>query len=153
MLEFDVDLACWDLEASDAGSVIAHLAARMAARGCVAAEYGDQTLAREHQHPTGLPTRPFCIAFPHADATGVARSALAVAALCRPVIFKNMADPDEDLAVEIVFMLANRRPEEQIGTLRQLAELFGQAEKLAALRAQPNAAQATAWLKGELVLD
>jgi mannitol/fructose-specific phosphotransferase system IIA component (Ntr-type) len=55
--------------------------------------------------------------------------------------------------VEIVFLLANGQPEEQIGTLRQLAELFGQAEKLAALRAQPNAAQAAAWLKVELALD
>jgi PTS system galactitol-specific IIA component len=153
MLEFDAGLACWDLEAADAGSVITHLAARLAARGCVGGEYGAQTLAREHQHPTGLPTRPFCIAFPHAEPEGVARSALAVAALRRPVTFKNMADPDEDLAVEIVFLLANGQPEEQIGTLRQLAELFGQAEKLAALRAQPNAAQAAAWLKVELALD
>jgi galactitol PTS system EIIA component len=153
VLEFGVDLALWDLDVPDARTVIDRLAASMAARGCVAPGYGESTFARERKHPTGLPTRPFCIAFPHADAEGVARSALAVAQLRHPVVFKNMADPDADLLVEAVFMLANNRPEEQVTALRKLAQLFGQSEKLLALRAQASATDAAAWLKAELGLE
>jgi PTS system galactitol-specific IIA component len=119
----------------------------------VGPDYGAQTLLREEKHPTGLPTAPFCIAFPHADAEGVNRSALALAVLRRPVIFRNMADPDEELEVHLVLMLANKSPQEQIRTLRNLAILFGEPEKLAALRSQPTPASAAAWLRQELNLS
>ena len=130
MLEFNESLIAFDFEAKDARQVIDLLAGKMYAQRLVAAEYGEQTWARELNHPTGLPTRPFSIAFPHADAIGVNRSALGVAVLRQPVTFQNMADPDEGLDVMLVFMLANRDPEEQIQTLRNLAVLFGQPEKL-----------------------
>jgi PTS system galactitol-specific IIA component len=104
-------------------------------------------------HPTGLPTKPFCIAFPHADAEGVNHSALGVAVMHQPVKFQNMADPDEDLDVMLVFMLANRDPQEQIQTLRNLAVLFGQPEKLTELRDQTTLQGVVSWLRRELRLS
>ena len=68
MLEFNEKLIAFDLQAEDAKEVIVLLAGKMHAQGLVSAEYGAQTWAREMIHPTGLPTKPFCIAFPHADA-------------------------------------------------------------------------------------
>lgn len=152
MLEFNESLIAFDLEAQDAREVIDILAGKMHAQGLVAAEYGMQTWERELHHPTGLPTKPFCIAFPHADAGGVHRSALGVAVMNQPVIFQNMADPDEGLDVMLVFMLANREPEEQIQTLRNLAELFGQPDKLVALREQSTLQGIESWLRRELRL-
>ena len=70
MLEFNESLIAFELQAKDAKEVIDHLAGRMLAQGLVAADYGAQTWVRELEHPTGLPTKPFCIAFPHADAAG-----------------------------------------------------------------------------------
>ena len=152
-MEFNETLIANNLEATNAREVIEALADRLHAAGFVSAEYGAQTWAREQVHPTGLPTKPFCIAFPHADAQGVNRSALAVASMKEPVRFKNMADPEEDLDILLVFMLANRSPEEQIETLRNLALLFGQPEKLIALRSQPTPQEVVAWLKHELRLS
>lgn len=153
MLEFNESLIAFDFEAKDAHEVIDLLAGRMYAQRLVAAEYGEQTWHRELNHPTGLPTKPFCIAFPHADAVGVNRSALGVAVLRQPVTFQNMADPDEGLDVLLVFMLANRDPEEQIETLRHLAVLFGQPEKLIELRNQSTLHGVESWLKRELRLS
>jgi PTS system galactitol-specific IIA component len=153
MLEFNDSLIAFDLQAQDAKEVIQNLADKMHAQGLVAAEYGAQTWARELDHPTGLPTNPFCIAFPHADAAGVNRSALGVAVLRQPVKFQNMADPDEGLDVSLVFMLANRDPEEQIQTLRNLAVLFGQPEKLTELRDQTSLQGVASWLRRELRLS
>jgi PTS system galactitol-specific IIA component len=152
VLEFNESLIAFDLQAKNAKEVIDLLSGSMYAQGLVSAEYGAQTWARELEHPTGLPTKPFCIAFPHADAQGVNRSALGVAVMHQPVQFQNMADPDESLDVELIFMLANRDPEEQIQTLRNLAVLFGQPEKLVELRNQVTLKGAASWLKRELHL-
>ena len=153
MLEFNESLIAFDLQATDAKEVIDLLAGKMHAQGLVAADYGAQTWEREMLHPTGLPTKPFFIVFPHADADGVDRSALGVAVLRAPVKFQNMADPDEGLDVMIVFMLANRDPEEQIQTLRNLAVLFGQPEKLVELRDQTTLQGVESWLRRELRLS
>jgi PTS system galactitol-specific IIA component len=150
VLKFDQSLIAYDFQARDAREVIDLLAGKMHQQGFVAAEYGAQTWAREVVHPTGLPTKPYCIAFPHADADGVNHSALGVAVLRQPVKFQNMADPDEGLDVMLVFMLANRNPEEQIETLRNLATLFGQPEKLVELRDQTSLQGVESWLKREL---
>ncbi len=152
MLEFNESLIAFDIQAKNAKEVIDLLSGSMYAQGLVSAEYGAQTWARELEHPTGLPTKPFCIAFPHADAQGVNRSALGVAVMHQPVKFQNMADPDESLDVELIFMLAHRDPEEQIQTLRNLAVLFGQPEKLVELRNQVTLKGAASWLKRELHL-
>lgn len=153
MLEFNESLIAFDLQAKDAREVIEFLSGKMHAQELVAADYGIQTWAREMTHPTGLPTKPFCIAFPHADAEGVNRSALGVAVMHQPVKFQNMADPDEGLDVMLVFMLANRDPEEQIQTLRSLAVLFGQPEKLVELRDQATLQGFESWLRRELRLS
>ena len=152
MLEFNEALIAFDLYASDAREVIDLLAGKLQSQDLVAADYGAQTWSRELNHPTGLPTKPFCIAFPHADAEGVNQSALAVAMLREPVVFQNMADPEEGLDVMLVFMLANRNPEEQIQTLRNLAMLFGQPEKLIELRDQTTPQGVQDWLRRELRL-
>lgn len=152
MLEFNEALIAFDLYASDAREVIDLLAGKLQSQDLVAADYGAQTWSRELNHPTGLPTKPFCIAFPHADAEGVNQSALAVAMLREPVVFQNMADPEERLDVMLVFMLANRNPEEQIQTLRNLAMLFGQPEKLIELRDQTTPQGVEDWLRRELRL-
>lgn len=153
MLELHESLIAYNLEAACAQEVIEDLAGRLHAAGFVSADYGTQTWLRELVHPTGLPTKPFCIAFPHAEAEGVRKSSLAIAKLSHPVSFKNMADPDEDLEVHLVLMLANKSPEEQIKTLRNLAMLFGEPDKLVALRDQATLQDTLAWLRRELRLD
>ena len=152
MIKFEESFVIAELEAENSDQVINQLAGCLCQAGLVEEYYGQATIDRELEHPTGLPTRPFPIAFPHADADGVKHSALAVACLKNPVKFKNMADPDEDLDVEIVIMLANRSPEEQIETLRNLAELFGEPEKLAELKTITKSCGIVDWLKKELAL-
>ncbi len=153
MLAFNESSVMIDLDAPDAHTVISLLAEALHIQGLVSADYGKQTWTRELEHPTGLPTKPFSIAFPHADAEGVHQSALAVAILRNPIKFQNMGDPDETLDVFIVLMLANKNPEEQIQTLRNLAMLFGQPEKLVELRDLTTNQAVTAWLKQELLLN
>lgn len=151
MLEISPEYILLNLEAEDAQDAIERMCAPLHTHGAVRLSYAQDTLEREANHPTGLPTKPFPIAFPHAEAEGVHRSALAVATLESPVDFRNMADPDEALAVEIIFLLANREPEEQVQALRRLALIFGEAEKLVALREMQDAKQTALWLTSEIL--
>ena len=151
MLEIDPNYILLDLEAGDAHDAIELMCAPLHDHGAVRATYADETIERERKHPTGLPTRPFPIAFPHAEAEGVHRSALSVATLRKPVDFRNMAEPEEDLPVEIIFLLANREPEEQVQALRRLALIFGESEKLVALREMQDPVQTAKWLTSEIL--
>ncbi len=151
MLLIEPSFMLLDFEASDAEAVILALSERLHAHGAVEAAYGDQTIARERLHPTGLPTKPFAIAFPHAEAEGVYQSSLAVATLRSPVNFLNMGDPEERLDVEIVFLLANKEPEEQVQALRQLALLFSDQEKLVYLRQLDSEMTAVEWFRDQLL--
>ena len=153
MLEFNEELVLLDLIAPDSESVIRSLADKLYGQRLVSSDYGQKTFERELNHPTGLPTTPFFIAFPHADADGVRISSLAIATLRNPVVFKNMADPEEDLPVDLVLMLANNSPEEQVQTLRSLALIFGESEKLVALRSLSTPEEVVAWFRLELSLD
>ena len=151
MLVIDPSFMLLNLEAPDAEGVINALSDRLYAYGAVNAEYGQETINREKAHPTGLPTKPFAIAFPHAEAEGVHQSSLAVATLNTPIQFLNMGDPDESLDVEIVFLLANKEPEEQVQALRQLALIFSDNNKLVHLKGIDSSEMAANWLQKELL--
>ncbi len=81
-------------------------------------------MSREKAFPTGLLLGSNNIAIPHTDAKHVIKPAIALATLEKPVIFKNMANPVEDLPVNIVFMLALNSPHAQVNMLQQLVSLF-----------------------------
>jgi PTS system galactitol-specific IIA component len=153
LLAFHKGLVLLNLEATSDMEVINLLADRLHASGLVSENYGRLTCEREAEHPTGLPTRPYCIAIPHADPGDVTQSSLAFASMKNPVKFKSMEDPDISLDVQLIIMLANNSPEEQIQTLRNLAILFSNPEKIEDLKNQPDVEKTTAWLERELELS
>jgi galactitol PTS system EIIA component len=153
LLAFHEDLVLMNIEASSDMEVINLLADRLHNSGLVSADYGRMTCERELEHPTGLPTKPYCISIPHAEPGGVMQSSLAFASLKYPVKFRSMEDPDILLDVSMVIMLANNNPEEQIQTLRNLAILFSNPEKIEELKNQPTEKESAAWLDRELGLS
>lgn len=115
--------------------------------GAVKASYYDAMLAREKLYPTGLPTELIKVALPHADVEHVNYSALAVAILAHPVHFCEMGTADQMLDVEIILMLANADPAEQVQTLRRLVEMFDEPASLVALRDAQTPAEVVSLLR------
>jgi PTS system galactitol-specific IIA component len=153
LLAFKKDFVFIDFEAASDIEIIHKLAWKLHEHGLVSEDYGQLTCERELEHPTGLPTKPYSIAIPHADPGGVKQSCLAFASLKKPVKFKSMEDPDFLLDVHMVIMLANNSPEEQIQTLRNLAVLFSDPEKIQDLKNQNSEELAAIWLDRELGLS
>ena len=110
------------------------LADRLFEDGSVKETYFEAMLKRERSYPTGLPTDGIKVAIPHAEVEHVNYSAFAIATLPEPVKFGEMgAGPESTLDVQIVMMLANADPEEQVKTLRKMVDLFDEPDSLQAI--------------------
>jgi len=132
----DPEAICLGVEATSGREVISLLAGRLAALGRVRESFADAVLAREASMPTGLPLGgDLNIAVPHTDPEHVVTPSLALATLVRPVNFGSMDDPDEQIPVGVVMMLALADKNAQIDMLREVAELIQRPGALAALAA------------------
>jgi len=133
MFKIDESFLLLDVDVLNAEELIRVLCAKLEAAGCITSAYVHAVLAREEKYPTGLPTKPFCVALPHGEMEGVKESALAFARLNEPVVFRNMANRDESLEVKMVFLLANNEAKNQVTALRRLSDMFGEPGQLSHL--------------------
>lgn len=145
------NLVALNMECTKAEEVIQKLCELLCQEGAVQEEYCRAVLEREQTFPTGLPTEPIRVALPHGSLEYVNYPALAVGILNKPVAFYNMAEPEEALQVEIVFLLANNDPEGQVEILKRLVTVFGQPEKLTTLKALQAPKDVVTMLKSELI--
>ena len=141
------ELVLLNHKAGRAEDVLRAMAKLLYDDGAVKDTYCDAMLEREKEFPTGLPTQEIHVALPHAGVEHVHYSAMAVAVMARPVKFREMGAPDNELDVEIILMLANADPDEQVQTLRKLVELFDEPAALHALKAAPTSAEVVRLLK------
>lgn len=116
--------------------VIRLLADRLHSLGYVKDTYADAVVKREQTMPTGLPLeREDNVAVPHTDPEHVLKAGVALATLQTPVNFANMEDPDEQVPVGYVFLLAINDKDRQIDTLQQIMGLIQDPAALDALKA------------------
>lgn len=149
MLEFDPQIVLMDCTAQCREEVIGALVCAMEKAGYVTAAYTGNVLARENRYPTGLPTQGVRVAIPHGmNADGILRQGIGIARLTAPVKFCNMADANEELDVELVFLLANREADAQVEDLRALMECFSQDDLLLGLKEAKDARELICLLQG-----
>ncbi len=122
------------LKAATDHDVIRILADRLQALGYVKPSFADAVIAREVMLPTGLPLGgDNNVAVPHTDPEHVLRPGLALATLVEPVSFSNMEDPDEQLQVSVVFLMALNDKDKQIEMLQEIAGTIQSPEIISAL--------------------
>ncbi|AEM77697.1 PTS sugar transporter subunit IIA [Thermoanaerobacter wiegelii] len=121
---FHKELIVTKLEAKSKEEVFEILYRKLLENGYVKESFLEGIINREKTFPTGLLLNGNNVAIPHTDAEHVLKPAIAVATLCRPVVFKNMANPEEDVQVNIVFMIALNESHSQVEMLQQLVELI-----------------------------
>lgn len=118
------ELVVTNLEVNNQEDVFKILFEKLFKNGYVKESFLEGIVNREKSYPTGLLLGKNNVAIPHTDAEHVLKPAIALATLARPVIFKNMANPQEEVPVKIVFMLALNSPHSQVEMLQQLVNLF-----------------------------
>mgnify|MGYP001383663798 CR=1 FL=1 len=130
----DLDLIELNMEAATAEEIIQRLGELMAAKQYVKTSYINAVLEREKSLPTGLALGDFCVAIPHTDSVHVNQSTIAIACLKQAALFQSMIDPQEQLKVELVFLLAVKDPNSQVQLLKNLMAVFQNKELLLQIR-------------------
>ncbi|WP_203247288.1 PTS sugar transporter subunit IIA [Sporosarcina beigongshangi] len=120
---FDEDLVILDLRAIDREDVLMKVGGRLTDRGFVNGDFINAIIKRERDFPTGIKIQSIGIAIPHADTEYVNQASIIVGVLSEPVVFQQMVS-DEDIAVNIVFMLAIKKPEQQLTMLQKLVDII-----------------------------
>jgi PTS system galactitol-specific IIA component len=151
--EVSEDLTLFDFNAESKESVIKDLAALFERKDLVHDTYLDEVLKREKTMPTGLVTKIGGIAIPHTDTEHVKRSAIAIARMSSPVKFNNMADPTEQVDVNIVFLLAIAEKEQVNPFLGKMAELLQNEPAFQKLLDKTNAKDFVAYFSSMIGIE
>jgi PTS system galactitol-specific IIA component len=130
----DLDLVVLNMEAENSNEIIEQLGTLLLAKGHVKDSYIQAVLEREKNLPTGLSIGDFCVAIPHTDSGHVNQSNIAIATLKNSSVFHSMVNPEEQLNVEVVFLLAVKDPNLQVQLLKNLMSIFQDKELLIKLR-------------------
>lgn len=129
-IEVREDLIFINLDCNSREELIKYMSDQMMNAGKVKDTYCNAVLKRELIYPTGLNTGDIKVAIPHTDPVHVNSAGISVATLKNRVEFKNMEDPNQNIDVDLVFMLAVANPEAQVPLLVKLMGVFSDKELL-----------------------
>jgi PTS system galactitol-specific IIA component len=147
---FQEELVAVGLDESSSKGAIRILGELLLKSGYVTGPYIDAVIEREKEFPTGLPTKPFGVAIPHADCEHVAKTGIAVGLLRKPVEFGVMGTVEETVGVNVIFLMAIREPEGQIKWLQGLAQFLHNQDALIELIAMDNPSGVVEMLRSEV---
>ena len=108
--------------------VLSAMADNLCKRGIVKETYKKAILDREQEFPTGLNTGGINVAIPHADISHVNKAAICVGILKEPAAFHAMDEPDYDVPVKLVIMLALTEAHGHIEMLQRIVKLIQNQE-------------------------
>ncbi|MBO8435323.1 MAG: PTS sugar transporter subunit IIA [Tyzzerella sp.] len=120
----DENLIIPELDASNSDEVFEKLGGRLIEQGYCKDTYINALKEREKNYPTGIDLGGINFAMPHTDSQHVNKTAIAIGVLKNPVHFYHMGTTDRDVTVNLIFMLAVENPNEHIGFIGGLLELF-----------------------------
>lgn len=123
------DLMMLEVLGESEEEVLSFMANTLLSKGYVKETYPNAILKREKEFSTGLPGNGYGVAIPHTDPEHVNQSIMAVGLLKKPVKFKMMGNHDEQIDVELCFMLALKESHSHIQILQRLMNVI-QDEKI-----------------------
>lgn len=104
---FNEAITSFNVEVNDSTDAIKSLGKILETNNYIKESYTDSVVEREKGFPTGLVLANAGIAIPHATPNdNVLKNGIAAAHLKKPVNFACMEDPDKEIPVNMIFMLA-----------------------------------------------
>ena len=122
-MKFDKKIALFHQAVNDQNEAFELLTKQFVEADVVQPDFLEGIKEREKNYPTGLQSDTVGFAIPHTDSKYVKRNQLGFMSLDKPVVFKSMADPDEDIQVELIIMMAIQG-HDQAEMLGRLMEMF-----------------------------
>lgn len=149
-MKLEENLFYTNLKVENSNELLEIMGGNLNEYGYVTEKYTGSIIERESIYPTGLPAGKISIAIPHTDHELVHTTTISVATLEEPVTFKSMAEPDVDIEVAIVFMLAIGEPEGQLEMLQKIMEIIQDTDFKQSLLGTENSSELLKLVKNRL---
>lgn len=122
--ELNKSLIIIGMEADSCQDVFKQLGGAMIQEGYAKSSYIEALAAREKEYPTGLDIDGTGVAIPHTDVSHVNKAGIGIAVLKHPVTFIQMGTDDEEVSVNLVFMLSVIDPNAHIDELQKILAII-----------------------------
>lgn len=128
-----------NISATDNIDAIKQLGQILVNNNYIEPSYIDSVIEREASFPTGLNLTSAGIAIPHASPNNnVSQNSIAIARLKTPIKFHSMENPDEEIYIDMIFMLALASNTEHLDILKKLFIAFQNEELVSQLKTCQN---------------
>lgn len=127
------------LDVKDMADVMTQIGGVMTREGYGKDTYTTALIEREKEFPTALDVDGIGVAIPHTPAEHVLKNGIAVATLKKPVTFIAMGSDDEEVQVELIFMLAIAGGHGHIDELQELLGIIQDTDLLKKLKSAKTA--------------
>lgn len=126
------DLVFLDAEYKNSEEFLASISDELLKKGYVKESFKEAIIAREKEYPTAIGTEKYNLAIPHTDSEHVNKPGVAFVKLNNGCGFKEMCT-NNDIDVNMAFVLLVTEKEEQVNLLSKLMGLFSENEFLEGL--------------------
>lgn len=120
---FKTDLIDVNITVNDEIELFNYASKKLLEKSLVKTGYATALAKREEEFPTGLMTKNFNIAIPHANPENINSPFIYILRLTKPITVKQMADK-EKIKVKDVFILGIKDGQKQVNVLAALMNLF-----------------------------
>ncbi|MDT2782991.1 PTS sugar transporter subunit IIA [Vagococcus fluvialis] len=145
-VETSPELIWLDFSVDNKEEAITKMATKLKKSGLVKDDFTQAVLNREKKFCTGLQFDNIGVAIPHTEAKYVNQPAVSIAILRNPVQFGDMGNPETEISVQLIFMLAIKEPDKQLYFLQGLINGLQDSKKLNNLMHQKNKEEMLSYL-------
>lgn len=131
---FSENLILLNNEFQSSTRALEELAQQFVANKVAKNDFIDNILEREKNFPTGLELEKYGVAIPHTDSKYVLEDQIGIMTLNKPVLFKNMADANLSVEVNLIFMLGLKQSDKQPLLLQKLMEMFQDSHTMESIK-------------------
>lgn len=132
---FDENITLLDITAIDNIDAIKQLGQILIKNNYIDSSYIDSVIERETTFPTGLALINTGIAIPHSfPDNNIQKNGIAIARLKNPIKFYSMENPDKQISVNMIFLLALANSNDHLDILKKLFLAFQNQELVSQLK-------------------
>lgn len=124
------DLIFLDFEAESQEYLLQYMAKKLKENGNVKDAFITEVIKREKIYPTGLRVENIGVALPHSDIEYVNSPAVSLAVLKKTIDFHSMENNENIIPIDVVFMLAVNKGDDQLTLLQEIISLIQSKERM-----------------------
>lgn len=143
------DIVFLNRDFKDSRELLSSISEELLSKGYVKDSFREGIMKREEEYPTAIQAENFSLAIPHTDSEHILKPGIAFVRLNNGCDFKEMCT-NEDIKVNMAFVLLVKEKEKQVSLLTKLMGLFSNNDILEKLYKENDPSAIEAMLNREI---